>query len=118
MPENFLTAPLSLIKQVGEQTNQTVQSIGNSMASTASKGIDSIIQNAPALPGLPGGEAKSMLPTSLQSVLTKVEEILPMPKTKTTAPSAPAAPAPAADTAPKVATRKVSNGGILEMRGM
>lgn len=140
MGDNFLTAPLTTIKQIGEQSNQAIQSLGSGMANVASKGIDALVQGAPALPGMGGGGgSESLAPASLTKVLSKVEEVvLPasVPRLsqklgKTTPTSSPAAPTqPASTTAAPaspnggtgakatVVTKQKSSSRITEMRGM
>ncbi|KKK80520.1 hypothetical protein LCGC14_2822690, partial [marine sediment metagenome] len=53
-PFNPLTAPLTMIKQVGEQAAATISSLGSGMSQAASQGLDAIITGVPPLPGMPG----------------------------------------------------------------
>jgi len=80
---NPLTAPLTMIKQVGEQASAAIQSVGTGMAQTASQGLDTLISGVPGLPGLPGAgqpaglpSVAGLLPANLQQALNKVENLL------------------------------------------
>ncbi len=84
--QNPLTAPLSMVKQIGEQSVQTVQSVQTSMAQAVSQTLDSLISGAPALPGVPGAAAKgglpspaSLMPANIQQVLGQVENLIVPP---------------------------------------
>ena len=124
MPIGFnpITAPLSLIKQVGEQANVSIQSVGSSMAQAASGTLDALMGAVPPLPGAPAapgraaarpGNSSSLLPRNLAQVLRQVENVvipsgLPrisaaLAKVPPPAPAAPARPTPPAP--PAVATR-------------
>lgn len=136
MGDNLLTAPLTTIKQLGEQGNQAIQSLGNNMANVASKSIDTLVQKAPTLPGMGGGGgggSESLAPASLTKVISKVEEVLPaslklsqkLGKTTEQAPAQPvstttAAPASPNGQQPKSTTisKTKSSSRITEMRGM
>jgi len=112
---NLLAAPLTTLKQIGEQANQAIQSLGTGMARAASQGLDTLISGAPPLPGLPGvtGQGlptpQQLLPANLAQALGQIENVLippglPRPSqalggvAPTPAPT-PAAPAPPAPTA-------------------
>jgi hypothetical protein len=81
---NPLAAPLTTLKQIGEQANVSIQSLGTGMARAASQGLDSLIQGTPALPGLPaaGGQAaglpslKNLMPANLTQALSQIENVL------------------------------------------
>lgn len=104
---NPLAAPLTTLKQIGEQANVSIQSMGTGLARVASQGLDSLIQGSPALPGLPGagGQAaglpslKNLMPANLTQALSQIENVLiPPGLTKPSAlikgAAAPAAPTP------------------------
>lgn len=132
---NPLTAPLSALKQIGEQTSAAIQQVGTGMASAASQTLDAFIVGVPPLPGLPGAPAvapgvltsnpNQLLPANLQQALSQVENILippglprptqimrgiiPIP------PPAPAAPpAEVPPTPPAIAARR----RVAERRGL
>jgi hypothetical protein len=81
---NPLAAPLTTLKQIGEQANQSIQSMGTGLARVASQGLDSLIQGTPALPGLPGAggqvaglpSPKTLLPANLTQALSQIENVL------------------------------------------
>jgi len=82
-PVNPLTAPLTMIKQVGEQASATISSLGTGMTQAASQGLDSIISGVPVLPGMPGVTPgaraltpQSLMPANLQQALGQVENLL------------------------------------------
>ncbi len=134
---NPLAAPLTTLKQIGEQANQSIQSLGSGIARSASQGIDAIIQGAPALPGMPGGKAggaafpslKSLMPANLTQALSQIENViippgLPKPsqafKGAAAAPT-PAAPSPAAPASiptPETATAISGRRRIKEIGGV
>ena len=131
---NPLTAPLSALKQIGEQTSAAIQQVGTGMASAASQTLDAFIAGAPPLPGLPGAPGvaarpnqlqPNLLPANLQQALSQVENILippglPRPTqimrgvvpTPPPAPAAPPAEAPPAP--PAIAARR----RVAERRGI
>ncbi len=81
---NPLTAPLTMLKQVGEQANAAIASVGTSMSMAASQGLDTLIAGVPPLPGVPGVPAAvpgvptvpSLMPANLQQALGQVENLL------------------------------------------
>jgi hypothetical protein len=81
---NPLAAPLTTVKQVGEQVNQSIQSLGTGLARMTSQGIDNLIQGAPPIPGFGGGEGqvagmpspKQLLPANLTKALSQIENVL------------------------------------------
>ncbi len=108
---NPLAAPLTTLKQIGEQANLSIQSLGTGFAKTASQGLDALISGTPALPGLPGGQAvgggfpspASLMPANLQQALSQIENVIippGMPKPSSIIPGAPAAAALGAPLAP------------------
>lgn len=121
---NPFTAPLTLVKQVGEQTSQAIQTLGSGMTQAASQGLDAMISGVPPLPGAPAPAARaapSLMPANLQQVLGQVESLLippglPRPSQALGAPQPAPAPAPAgADfVPPAMAQRK----RIAERRGL
>ena len=127
---NPLTAPLTMIKQVGEQAANAIQSVGTGMTQMASQGLDTLITGVPGLPGAPGAAApgiptpQQLMPANLQQALGQVENLLippglPRPsqafKAVPTPPPQPT-PTPAAGqpTPPAVAQRR----RVAERRGM
>lgn len=82
-PFNPFTAPLTMIKQVGEQASTAIQSVGTGMTQMASQGLDSLITGVPPLPGVPGVAAapgiptpQQLMPANLQQALGQVENLL------------------------------------------
>jgi len=82
-PINPLTAPLTMIKQVGEQASAAIASVGTSMSQAASQGLDTLITGVPPLPGAPGVAAApgiptpaQLMPANLQQALGQVENLL------------------------------------------
>lgn len=80
---NPFTAPLTMIKQVGEQASAAIQSVGTGMTQAASQGLDALISGVPSLPGLPGAAGRTTIPTpqqlmpaNLQQALGRVENLL------------------------------------------
>jgi len=130
-PFNPFTAPLTMIKQVGEQASVTIQGLGTGMATVASQGLDALISGVPALPGVPGAAAapgipglQQLMPVNLQQVLGQVENLLippglPRPtQALKTAAQPPPPPPPtnqgAQPTPPAIAQRR----RVTERRGM
>ena len=132
---NTLTAPLTMIKQVGEQTAAMVSNLGTGMTQAASQGLDAIITGIPVLPGMPGAVAPTGLPTpqglmpaNLQQAMSQVENLLippglPKPSQAMRAqpqvvtqpqPAAPAQPTVGAETPPAMAQRR----RVAERRGL
>ena len=116
---NPLAAPLTAIKQLGEQTNQAIQSLGTGLARSASQGLDALVSGVPPIPGIPGANARAGLPTpqqlmpaNLQQVLGQIENVLippglprPSQALKGAAPT-PAAPTPQAPAPTAVSGRR------------
>ena len=82
-PVNPLTAPLTMIKQVGEQTSAAISTVGISMTQVASQGLDTLISGVPGMPGVPGAAARpgiptpqQLMPANLQQALGQVENLL------------------------------------------
>lgn len=83
MPQQFnpITAPLSMLKQLGEQTNRSIQAIQTSFAQTASMGLDTLMAGAPPLPGVPGNTAargnpaQQLLPGNMVQALSQLENL-------------------------------------------
>jgi len=78
---NPLTAPLTMIKQVGEQAAVAISSVGSGMSQAASQGLDALITGIPPLPGMPGAApgapaAASLMPANLQQAMSQVENLL------------------------------------------
>jgi len=80
---NPLTAPLTMLKQVGEQASAAIASVGTSMSMAASQGLDTLITGVPPLPGAPGVAAApgiptpaQLMPANLQQALGQVENLL------------------------------------------
>lgn len=129
---NPLTAPLTMLKQVGEQANAAIASVGTSMSMAASQGLDTLIAGVPPLPGVPGVAAvpgvptvPSLLPANLQQALGQVENLLippglPRPSqafraAPTLTPTPPAPPTQGAQpTPPAMAQRR----RVAERRGL
>ncbi len=84
MGGNLLTAPLSAIKQIGEQASASVQGLGSGLTRAASGTLDALAAGLPGLPGLPGAAARapqfptaqSLLPANLTQALGQVENLL------------------------------------------
>ena len=130
---NPLTAPLTMIKQVGEQTAAMVTSLGTGMTQAASQGLDAIITGIPPLPGMPGAAPgaptpASLMPANLQQAMSQVENLLipkglPRPSQAfkaqplVTQPAQPAAPAqPSAGT--EIPTAMAQRRRVAERRGL
>jgi len=83
-PVNPLTAPLTMLKQIGEQTTSAIASVGTSISQVASQGLDTLITGVPGLPGAPGVPAaapgiptpQQLMPANLQQALGQVENLL------------------------------------------
>lgn len=79
---NPLAAPLTALKQLGEQTNQAIQSLGAGIARSASQGLDALVSGAPPIPGIPGAPAaglltpQQLLPANLTQALGQIENVL------------------------------------------
>ena len=132
---NPLTAPLTMIKQVGEQTNAAIMSVGTGISMAASQGLDALISGAPGMPGVPGAPAavpgiptpQALLPAQLVQALGQIENVLippgmPRPSQAlrpATAPPAPAAPPPApAAPATEPSGAQAVRRRVMERRGM
>lgn len=130
MPNGFknpFTAPLTAIKQIGEQTTSAINSMGTGLSQAASQGIDALISGTPPIPGVTqtgaGGipTPAQLMPANLQQALGRVQNLLipqglgrptvtPTPTVTETAP--PAATEPV-DNAPVVVRQQ-----IIERRGL
>jgi len=80
---NPLTAPLTMLKQVGEQASAAIATVGTSISMAASQGLDTLITGVPQLPGVPGVAAApgiptpaQLMPANLQQALGQVENLL------------------------------------------
>ncbi|KKM83050.1 hypothetical protein LCGC14_1313270 [marine sediment metagenome] len=139
MNQNPLTAPLSALKQIGEQTNVAIQSMGTGLTRATSQTLDALVGGFPPLPGMPGAQARvttglpgfpgpgALLPANLQQALGQVENLLippglPRPSQVFTgvvppapvAPPTPEKPGPSAAEAGTQAARR----RVAERRGM
>jgi len=130
---NPFTAPLSVLKQIGEQANQSIQAVGTSMTQAASGTLDAFMGFAPPVPGVPGvptpaarnaGLPTQLMPANLQQALSQVENLLippGMPRLSqmvTGRPPAPAAPPPAAPPAPANSQAVAARRRVQERRGL
>lgn len=127
---NPLAAPLTTLKQIGEQTNQAIQSLGIGMARSASQGVDALITGAPPIPGLPGAPAvaglptpQQLLPANLAQALGQIENVLippgmprPSQAMRGVVPTPPA-PTPAPPQPQPVTPAVTGRRRITEMRG-
>ena len=129
---NPLTAPLSALKQIGEQANVAIQSMGTGITRATSQTLDALMGGLPGLPGMPGGNGGApagipkpgaLLPANLTQALGQVENLLippglPRPSQVfagvTPAPTPPPEERPPADDAGTIATRR----RVVERRGM
>jgi len=129
---NPLTAPLTVIKQIGEQASSSIQSLGTGLTSIASQGLETLITGVPALPGVPGAPAAApglpsperLMPANLQQALTQVENLLIPPGLPRPSQALGAAPTPtptptanaqgAERPPPAIATRR----RVAERRGL
>ena len=131
-PFNPLTAPLTMLKQVGEQTAAAISSVGTGMTQVASQGLDSLISGVPPLPGVPGAAnagrvptPQQLMPANLQQAMTQVENLLippGLPKPSQAFKAAPAAvvqpqPQPAQGAEP-VPTAMAQRKRVAERRGL
>jgi len=134
-PFNPLTAPLTMIKQVGEQTAAAISSVGTGMTQVASQGLEALISGVPTMPGMPGAarapgipSPQSLMPANLQQALGQVENLLippglPRPSQAlgrtaapppTSPPTPPTQPNAGAETPPAMAQRR----RVAERRGL
>jgi len=128
---NPLTAPLSVIKSLGETMTQSVQQLTNGLTRTASQGLDALITGVPPVPGMPAAQRgaitpQSLLPGNFIQALGNIENVLippglPKPTTminggKLVVPQ-PAGPQPAAPAAVSNGTAVTGRRVISEMRG-
>jgi len=81
--QNPFTAPLTMLKQVGEQASAAISGMGTSMTQAASQGLDSLIAGAPPVPGAPGvapapgvPTPTQLMPANLQQALGQVENLI------------------------------------------
>lgn len=126
---NPLLAPLTTLKQIGEQANLSIQSLGTGLARGASQGLDALITGVPALPGVPGAAAvpglpSNLMPANLQQALGQIENVLippglPRPSRALGGAAPPAPPPPATPAAPPVpaATAVTGRRRITELGG-
>lgn len=130
---NPFTAPLSAIKQMGEQANVAIQSLGTGMTRATSQTLDALMGGLPGLPGMPGAPAPArnaglptpggLMPANLTQALSQVENLLippglPRPSqvlagVTPPTPPPPTPPAAAADAQAVAARRRVQ-----ERRGL
>lgn len=123
---NPITAPLGMIKQLGETANRSIQMIQSSAVQTASQGLDMLMAGVPPLPGMPAAArgnpnpGQQLLPANMVQALSQLENLAIPPGlprltqmmqgiTPAPAPPAPAAAPPPAAAAP---------GRIMERRGI
>ncbi len=135
VPINPLTAPLTMLKQIGEQTSTAVQSMGLGMTQIASQGLDTLITGVPGLPGVPGAAAapgvptpQQLMPANLQQALGQVENLLippglPRPSQAFRAPITPTPPptpppTPVVNQGTQVAPAVAQRRRVAERRGM
>lgn len=106
---NPLAAPLTMLKQVGEQTHQAIQTLGTTVTRTASQGLDTLISGVPGVPGVPGAPngitPAALMPANLQQVLGQVENLLIPPGL----PRPSQAMRPTAPPAPPAAPKEIKN---------
>lgn len=137
---NPLTAPLSMLKQVGEQTSAAIQSVGSGLTRAASQSLDALVGGLPGLPGAGAGAGRvagiptpqQLMPANLQQALGQIENILipaglPKPSQafkKTTTPPAAETAAPANGGAAATTTTSEPSGAqptrrrVMERRGL
>lgn len=121
---NPIAAPLTAIKQIGEQANVAIQTLGTQVTMTASQGLDTLIAAAPPVPGVPGAPAAAVPNAGLFPAipaLAQVENLiipagLPRPSQVMGAPPAPAPAAPAAP--PAAPVRPLFAPRVTERRGI
>lgn len=76
MADNLLSAPLNVIKQITEQGNQSIQSLGTGVTTTLNKGLDALAKGLPSLPGMSKNSVQSLAPSNLTTALSKVEDVV------------------------------------------
>jgi len=82
--QNPLAAPLTALKQMGEQSTAAIQSLGTGLSTMASQGLDTLISGVPGIPGIPGAAARApglptpqqLMPANLQQALGQIENVL------------------------------------------
>jgi len=134
--QNPFTAPLSAIKIMGEQMNVAIQGMGTGMTRAASQTLDSLMGGLPALPGMPGGQARAagiptpgaLLPANLAQALGSIENVLippGLPRPSTMLPgfgppetTPPAEETPAGGNAGAAAGTLATRRRVAERRGM
>jgi len=127
--QNPLTAPLTMLKQVGEQANVAIQGLGMGMSQAASQSLDTLIAGVPAIPGVPGVPAAapgipSLMPANLQQALGQVENLLippglPRPSQAFRAPTpTPPPPPPPTQGAPPTPLAVAQRRRVAERRGL
>ncbi len=123
---NPLAAPLMTLKQIGEQTNQMISSMGMNLARSTSQGLDALASGS--LPGLPGATGKglslpsNLMPKNLTAALTNIQNVLLPPgltKTVVTQPTTTVTPTPGGPAAPAApaATGVTGRRRITELGG-
>ena len=130
---NPFTAPLSVIKQIGEQAHQSIAAVGNSMSQAASGTLDTLMGGLPGFPGVPGAPApaagrnagllpQQLMPANLQQALRQVENLLippGMPRlSQMVTGMPPAAPPPPPPAAPANAQAVAARRRVQERRGL
>jgi len=136
---NPFTAPLSVIKQIGEQANASIQAVGTSMTQAASGTLDAFMSGLPPFPGTPtpapapAAQGRSpgipalqqLMPANLQQAMSQVENLLIPPglprlsQMVTGLPAPAPAPPPAAPpAAPPNAQAVAARRRVQERRGM
>lgn len=135
---NPFTAPLSVLKQVGEQANASIQAVGTSMTQAASGTLDAFMSGLPPFPGAPtpapaargapGIPAlQQLMPANLQQAMSQVENLLIPPGLprlsqmvtgRPAAPAAPPTPAAPPPAAPAAERATAARRRVHERRGM
>lgn len=131
---NPLTAPLTALKQMGEQASAAISSMGTGMTQTVSQGLDALITGVPGMPGIPGAPAaapglptpQQLMPANLQQALGQVENLLippglPRPSqalTRQPAPPPPPPPSPQGNQVAEPSGAQPMRRRVMERRGL
>lgn len=108
---NPLTAPFSLVKQMGEQTNAMIQGFGTSATQATSQMLDTLMAAAPPVPGMPGVPAARAGLPGIQRVLGQVESLLIPPGLPRPSQAMAPAPTPNEVAAAEVAAAAIAANG-------